>query len=131
VGACATALCLPQAAVDPAVFDPRVALAIASAADGQALHLAHRLLAIAVAACVLLLVLRPAPGGSRAGTGRRLPALGALACILLLAPLGLATASGLLGPGGGTLHNVLAGTCLVLLAVAARPQSDRVGIDSH
>jgi hypothetical protein len=67
----------------------------------------------------------------RGGECARRPALGALACILLLAPLGLATAAGLLGPGGGTLHNVLAGICFVLLAVAARPASNRVGIDSH
>lgn len=131
VGACVRPLCLPQAAVDPAVFDPRVAQAIASAADGQALHLAHRLLAIAVAAFVLLLVLRPASGDPGTAGGLRLPALGALACIVLLAPLGLATASGLLGPEGGTLHNVLAGTCFILLAVAARHASYRVGIDSH
>ena len=123
VGACLRPLCLPQAPVDPAVFDPRVAQAIASVADGQALHLAHRGLAMLLAACVVLMLLRPGAGDPAAVRGRRWAALGALACIVLLAPLGLATASGLGGVAGGTVHNVLAGTCLVLLAVAVRRAS--------
>lgn len=125
VGACEGLLCLPRGAVDAAVFDPRVVQAATSLADGQALHVAHRLLAIGVAASVLLLVARGGAAGGRA------PALAALACMLVLAPLGMATAAGALGPGGGTLHNVLAGTCLVLLAASVRASSRPIGIDSH
>lgn len=132
VGACAQALCVPQSAVDLSVFDPRVVMAVAGAADGQALHLVHRLVAISIAACVVWMIVRTRRGGRVAGSGRpRALAAWALASVVLLAPLGLATASGLSGVASGTLHNVLAGAACVFLAALARISGVGDGIDSH
>ncbi|HWS74633.1 MAG TPA: COX15/CtaA family protein, partial [Quisquiliibacterium sp.] len=132
VGACAQALCVPQSSVDPAVFDPRVVMAVAGAADGQALHLVHRLVAVSIAACVVWMIVR-SRSGRRVPASRRQRALlsWAAASVVLLAPLGLATASGFSGVASGTLHNVLAGAVCVFLAALARIWSAGDGIDSH
>lgn len=124
--ACAQALCLPGARVDPAVFDPVTAIVTASPADAVALHLAHRLVALALV--LLLAMLLRSGRGLRRVTG---PAASALVCALLLAPLGIAIASGTVGVAGGTLHNLLAGCLWVLLAVLARGGAAADGISSR
>ena len=139
VGACEDLACLPVSMPALAVFDPGV-VALAVGADAQALHLVHRLLGLAILACIGVALLRirgaraagPASGGAGAASGRT---VAALVCVLVLAALGMATASGFAGVAGGTLHNLLAGTLCVLLAglarTHARTDARTIGIDSH
>lgn len=119
--ACADALCAPQSAVLPGLFDPTVAMVVQTAADGRPLHLVHRLIALALVACVLAM-LWGARGRSARGERPGAPGEHAwpAAILVLLAAAGIATAAGAPGHLTGTLHNLLAGILLVSFVVLVR-----------
>lgn len=110
IPACPEPVCLQGARFEAASFDPARAQPSASPAGGQALHLAHRFVALGFVLLIAALV----PQLVRAGRGR----LAVLATVLLVAQLslGLATAAGVQPLASASLHNVVAALWGVLLA---------------
>ncbi|NLD70611.1 MAG: hypothetical protein GX644_17595 [Limnobacter sp.] len=122
IPACPTLLCLDGARFDPSAFDPAVAQASASPGSGQALHLAHRFIALAFALVVSWLAWRLRLEGRRA--------LGVLLVAMLAAQiaLGLATAGSVGALASATLHNVVAALWAAVLAALAT-SSLQPGVD--
>ena len=117
IAACPSLLCLDGARFDVSAFDPALAQANASQGSGQALHLAHRFVALAFVLVVAMLVRRAWLGGRRA--------LAAVLAAMLAAQiaLGLTTAVGGEQSVSATLHNVIAALWAALLATLAMQSS--------
>ncbi|HRO61329.1 MAG TPA: COX15/CtaA family protein [Burkholderiaceae bacterium] len=113
IPACPTLLCLDGARFDLSAFDPALAQANASTGSGQALHLAHRFVALAFALVTAMMAWRLWLGGRRA--------LAALLAVMLAVQiaLGLTTAAGVDPVVSATLHNVVAALWTALLAALA------------
>ena len=119
IDACSTPLCLGGARFDAASFDPMQAVLAIDAAAAQGLHVAHRVIGLAMALVLALLTLR-----LRAAR----PAAAAWLALLGIAQLllGAATALGAQPLLTATLHNAIAALLAVGLAgVAASDQSFR------
>jgi heme A synthase len=116
IGACPAVVCALPSAIDPALFDPRVAHA---APQGlQALHLAHRGAAIGFAVIAAFAAARQL-GGATAGRAR-VAAWMVLGLLALQIVLGATLAGGVSGVAGGAAHNATAALLAVALTALAR-----------
>lgn len=123
IGVCSDPLCLAGAVFDPAAFDPWLPFSsAASAASGQAMHLAHRAAAVLFAIIVVVLALRIARADGRSGSGRSL-AVVLLVLLVVQSLLGYATAVGALPLVSATLHNI--GAALLVASLTAVATLDR------
>lgn len=110
---CRAPLCLPGAMPSAGVFDPRVEGPAADVAAGQALHLAHRALAVAFAAIVALAAASALASANRWGL---LLAAGVIAQALAGAAIAAGSAGAVMAAG----HNAGAALLAAALAVFAR-----------
>ena len=118
IGACPALLCASAASIDPQLFDPRVAGAAAQFGGPEALHLAHRLVAILFVAVAAIAAARLLP--ARASSAARALDVIVLALLVLQAGLGATLAAGLSGVAGGAAHNAIAALLAVALVALAR-----------
>lgn len=123
IGVCTDPLCLAGAVFDAAAFDPWLPFSsAASAASGQALHLAHRAAAVLFAIIVVMLALRIARAADHRGNGRFIAA-SLLVLLVAQSLLGYATAIGTLPLISATLHNI--GAALLVASLTAAATLDR------
>ncbi len=127
VDACPSLVCLPGSPVDWRAFDPLFEQAASSSATGRALHLAHR-----VSALALLFV--AAAAGARAVAAGGVPRRLGMACLVLLptqAILGMAIAAGVAPLAIATAHNASAATIAALLSMLAASLANSPQRDSR